>query len=100
MARPRSFNPPHQPDLLPHRPSDFLWPAQQWVYDEAFKPAVWIDSTPPASAEATNSPEAPACGWVASSWHESSWSLLHGLDVIDPVPAEHIPASWVEKVCR
>jgi hypothetical protein len=100
MARLRYADVQEKPEVSPSSTNDYLWPVQQWVYDDAFKPAVWIDNEPRLCVANAASPEPDVRDWVASSWHESSWSLLHGLDVIDPVPTEHIPTVWMEKVCR
>jgi hypothetical protein len=100
MSRFWLSNTDEKPDFSPSR--ILVLPlATSWIYNDATKPAVWIDHEPSSLAAnaAKAPPEAPHNNWVASSWHESTWSLFRGLDVIDPVPQEHIPAAWMEAVC-
>jgi hypothetical protein len=100
MIRMTSSNKEEKLDFSLSSLYDFLEPTPIWAHNKALKPAVWIDHEPRSATAAEVKPEWDAGDpdWVASSWHESSWSLLHGLDVIDPVPPEHLPAAWLEKV--
>jgi hypothetical protein len=102
MARLALLNQDEKLDSSLSRIPEYLEPTPIWAHNKALKPAVWVDYEPRSvqtSAGARLEFDVSSNDWVASSWHESSWSLLQGLDVIDPVPKEHIPAAWIERGC-
>jgi hypothetical protein len=35
-------------------------------------------------------------GSLPQSWHDSTWDLRRGLDVVEEVPGELLPAEWLQ----